>query len=85
MSVIEKVTQIIVDQLGINAAEVVQEAKFIDDLGADSLDIVEFLMALEDQYGIEVPDEDAEDLQTVGDLVRYIEERMAPARRAAEC
>ncbi len=85
MSVIEKVTQIIVDQLGINAAEVVPEAKFIDDLGADSLDIVEFLMALEDQYGIEVPDEDAEGLQTVGDLVRYIEQHTPNARRAAEC
>ena len=85
MSVIEKVTQIIVDQLGINAAEVVPEAKFIDNLGADSLDIVEFLMALEDQYGIEVPDEDAEGLQTVGDLVRYIEQHTPNARRAAEC
>ena len=85
MSVIEKVTQIIVDQLGINAAEVVPEANFIDDLGADSLDIVEFLMALEDQYGIEVPDEDAEGLQTVGDLVRYIEQHTPNARRAAEC
>ena len=85
MSVIEKVTQIIVDQLGINAAEVVPEAKFIDDLGADSLDIVEFLMALEDQYGIEVPDEDAEGLQTVADLIRYIEQHMPLATGAAEC
>jgi acyl carrier protein len=76
MSVLETITQIIVDQLGVNKTEIVPEAKFIDDLGADSLDIVELLMALEDQYGIEVPDEDAEGLQTVGDLIRYIEEHM---------
>lgn len=76
MSVLEKITQIIVGQLGVNKAEVVPEAKFIDDLGADSLDIVELLMALEDQYGIEVPDEDAEGLQTIGDLIRYIEKHM---------
>ena len=76
MSVTEKVTQIIVDQLGVNPTEVLPEAKFIDDLGADSLDIVELLMAVEDQFGIEVPDEDAEGMQTVGDIIRYIEERM---------
>ena len=74
MSILEKITQIIVDQLGVDKTGIVPEAKFIDDLGADSLDIVELLMALEDQYGIEVPDEDAEGLQTVGDLIRYIEE-----------
>ncbi len=76
MSIIETITQIIVDQLGVDKSAVVQEAKFIDDLGADSLDIVELLMALEDQFGIEVPDEDAEGLQTVGGLMRYIEEHM---------
>ena len=74
MSVVEKITQIIVDQLGVDKSAVVPEAKFIDDLGADSLDIVELLMALEDRFGIEVPDEDAEGMQTVGDIIRYIEE-----------
>ena len=64
----------IVEQLGVNEAEVVPEAKFIDDLGADSLDIVELVMALEDEYGIEIPDVDAEKIQTVGDAIRYIEE-----------
>ena len=76
MSVLETITQIIVDQLGVDKSAVVPEAKFIDDIGADSLDIVELLMAVEDQFGIEVPDEDAEGMQTVGDIIRYIEERM---------
>ena len=76
MSIIETITQIIVDQLGVDKSAVAPEAKFIDDLGVDSLDIVELLMALEDQFGIEVPDEDAEGLQTVGGLMRYIEEHM---------
>jgi len=75
-SLLEKITQIIVDQLGVNKTEVGPEAKFIDDLGADSLDIVELLMAVEDQFAIEVPDEDAEGMQTVGDIIRYIEERI---------
>lgn len=75
MTVLENITRIIVDQLGVNKTEVSPEAKFIDDLGADSLDIVELLMALEDQYGVEVPDEDAAGILTVGDIVRYIEER----------
>jgi acyl carrier protein len=74
MTVVEKVKKMIVEQLGVNESEVVPEAKFIDDLGADSLDIVELVMALEDEYGIEIPDEDAEKIETVGDAVRYIEE-----------
>jgi acyl carrier protein len=74
MTVSEKVRKMIVDQLGVNESEVVPEAKFIDDLGADSLDIVELIMALEDEYGIEIPDEDAEKIETVGDAIRYIEE-----------
>jgi acyl carrier protein len=74
MAVAEKVKKMIVEQLGVNESEVVPEAKFIDDLGADSLDIVELVMALEDEYGIEIPDEDAEKIQTVGDAIRYIEE-----------
>jgi len=76
MSVTEKVKKMIVDQLGVSESEVVPEAKFIDDLGADSLDIVELIMALEDEYGIEIPDEDAEKIETVGDAIRYIEEHM---------
>ncbi len=77
MTVIEKVKAMIVEQLGVSEAEVVVEARFIDDLGADSLDIVELIMALEDEYGIEIPDEDAEKMETVGDAIRYIEERLA--------
>jgi len=74
MTIAEKVKKMIVEQLGVNEAEVTPEAKFIDDLGADSLDIVELVMALEDEYGIEIPDEDAEKIETVGDAIRYIEE-----------
>ncbi|NLT23052.1 MAG: acyl carrier protein [Syntrophorhabdus sp.] len=77
MSVTEKVRKMIVDQLGVSESEVVPEAKFIDDLGADSLDIVELIMALEDEYSIEIPDEDAEKMETVGDAIRYIEDRLA--------
>jgi len=76
MAVAEKVKKMIVDQLGVSESEVVSEAKFIDDLGADSLDIVELVMALEDEYGIEIPDEDAEKIETVGDAIKYIEEHM---------
>jgi len=77
MTVTEKVKKMIVDQLGVSESEVVPEAKFIDDLGADSLDIVELIMALEDEYSIEIPDEDAEKMETVGDAIRYIEDRLA--------
>jgi len=77
MTVGEKVKKMIVDQLGVSEAEVVAEAKFIDDLGADSLDIVELIMALEDEYGLEIPDEDAEKIETVGDAIKYIEEHIA--------
>ena len=70
----EKVKEIIVEQLGVNAAEVVPEASFIDDLGADSLDIVELIMALEDVFEIEIPDEDAEKITTVQDAIDYIKQ-----------
>ncbi len=76
MAVAEKVKKMIVEQLGVSESEVVPEAKFIDDLGADSLDIVELVMALEDEYGIEIPDEDAEKIETVGDAIKYIEAHM---------
>ncbi len=68
----EKVKKIIIDQLGVDEAEVTPEAKFIDDLGADSLDTVELVMALEEEFGIEIPDEDAEKIATVQDAVTYI-------------
>lgn len=73
-SIEEKVRDIIVDQLGVNAEQVVKEARFIEDLGADSLDTVELVMAFEEEFSIEVPDEEAEKLQTVGDVVTYVEE-----------
>lgn len=71
----EKVKDIIVEQLGVDAGQVTPEAKFVEDLGADSLDTVELVMAFEEEFGIEVPDEDAEKLQTVGDVLRYVEAR----------
>lgn len=77
MDVYSKVKEIIVDQLGIEEEDVAPDASFIDDLGADSLDIVELIMALEDEYSIEIPDEDAEKMETVGDAIKYIEDRLA--------
>jgi len=70
----QKVKDIIVEQLGVNADQATPEAKFIEDLGADSLDTVELIMALEEEFGIEVPDEEAEKLQSVGDVIKYIED-----------
>ncbi len=70
----ERVRKIIIDQLGVDAAEVTPEAKFIDDLGADSLDTVELVMALEEEFGVEIPDEDAEKITTVRDAIAYIQE-----------
>jgi acyl carrier protein len=72
MSVEEKVKNIIVDQLGVSADEVVPSASFVDDLGADSLDLVELIMVFEEEFGQEIPDEDAETIQTVQDAVKYI-------------
>ncbi|AFM13395.1 MAG TPA: acyl carrier protein [Turneriella sp.] len=69
-----KVKKIISEQLGVDEGEVTNESHFIDDLGADSLDTVELVMALEEEFGIEIPDEDAEKIQTVGDVQKYIEE-----------
>lgn len=73
MSTEEKVRKIIVDQLGVSPEEVTLEASFIDDLGADSLDTVELVMALEEEFDMEIPDEDAEKIVTVGDAIDYIE------------
>ncbi|MDI9402136.1 MAG: acyl carrier protein [Limisphaerales bacterium] len=69
----EKVKKIIVEQLTVNADQVTPDAKFVEDLGADSLDNVELIMALEEEFGLEVPDEEAEKLQSVGDVIKYIE------------
>jgi len=71
-SIEEKVKNIIVEQLGVDAAEVKDDAHFVDDLGADSLDTVELVMALEEEFGIEIPDEDAEKITRVRDAVDYI-------------
>lgn len=68
----ERVKQIIVEQLGVAAEEVTEEASFIDDLGADSLDTVELVMAFEEAFGVEIPDDQAEKLQTVGDALKYM-------------
>jgi len=74
-SIEEKVKDIIVEQLGVNAEQVTTNASFIEDLGADSLDTVELVMAFEEEFGVEVPDEDAEKLQSLGDVIKYIEEK----------
>ena len=70
----QRVKDIIVEQLGVKPDQVVPAAKFIEDLGADSLDTVELVMALEEEFGIEVPDEQAEKLQSVDDVIKYVEE-----------
>jgi len=75
MAVEEKIKSIIAEQLGVKAEEVTPQASFIDDLGADSLDTVELIMALEEEFSVEIPDEDAEKMTTVGDAVKYIEEK----------
>ena len=71
----DKVKDIIVEQLGVNAEQVTSTARFIEDLGADSLDTVELVMAFEEEFGAEIPDEQAEKLLTVGDVVNYIKEK----------
>ena len=77
MAVEEKIKSIISEQLGVKPEEVTPQASFIDDLGADSLDTVELIMALEEEFGVEIPDEDAEKMTTVGDAIKYIEEKSA--------
>ncbi len=74
-TIAEKVKDIIVEQLGVNPEQVTEKASFIEDLGADSLDTVELVMAFEEEFSVEVPDEDAEKLQCVGDVVKYIEDK----------
>ena len=72
----DRVSELIVEQLGVTREEIVPEAAFIDDLGADSLDIVELVMAMEETFDIEIPDDDAEKIQTIGDAVSYLKERL---------
>ena len=75
--VAERVKKIVVEHLGVDADKVTEDASFIDDLGADSLDIVELVMAFEEEFGIEIPDDAAESIQTVGDAVKFIEKTSA--------
>jgi acyl carrier protein len=75
-SVEERVKEIVIDQLGVDTKEVTPGASFIEDLGADSLDTVELVMALEEEFGMEIPDEDAEKISTVGEAIKYIQEHM---------
>ena len=76
MEIFDKVKEIIIEQLGVAEDAVTEDAAFIDDLGADSLDIVELIMALEEEFDIEIPDSDAEKVVTVGDVVEYIKENV---------
>lgn len=73
----EKVKKVIVDQLSVNPEEITDDASFIEDLGADSLDIVELVMEFEEQFGIDIPDEEAEKITTVGQAIKYIEDKKA--------
>ena len=75
MDILEKVKAVVVDKLGVEPDQVTPEARFIEDLNADSLDIVELVMGLEDEFGLEISDEEAEGIRTVGDAVKFIEEK----------
>ncbi len=77
MDILEKVKTVVVEKLGVEPEKVTPEARFIEDLNADSLDIVELVMGLEDEFGLEISDEEAENIRTVGDAVKFIEEKTA--------
>lgn len=76
MTTQEKVVEVVIEQLGVKKEEVKLESRFVEDLGADSLDTVELVMALEDEFGIEIPDDDAEKAKTVGDVINYLDEKL---------
>jgi len=76
MSLTHRMAEIIVEQLGVSPEEISPEASFMDDLGADSLDVVELVMAMEEEFDIEIPDDDAEKIQTIGDAVSYVKGRL---------
>lgn len=88
MDTLERVKKVLVDQLDVDAAAITPEASIVDDLGADSLDIVEIIMGLEDQFDVEIPDEDAEKITTVQDIITYVETKgvsdHAPSEHHAE-
>ena len=79
MALEDRIAELIVEQLRVSRDEVVPEASFIDDLGADSLHIVELVMAMEEEFDVEIPDDDAEKIQTIGDAVSYLKEKLAAA------
>lgn len=82
-STFERVKAIIVEQLGVDGDEVTEEASFVEDLGADSLDVVELVMALEEEFNIQIPDEEAEKIRTVGEAVRYIEQHLSATQESS--
>ena len=75
MALIDDIKEVVVEQLGVNADEVKEDAKFVEDLGADSLDVVELVMALEEKFDIEIPDDEAEKIMTLKDVVTYVESK----------
>jgi len=75
MALIDDIKEVVVEQLSVSADEVKDDAKFVEDLGADSLDVVELVMALEEKFDIEIPDDEAEKIQTVSDVVAYVESK----------
>ena len=75
MALIDDIKEVVVEQLSVNADEVKDDAKFVEDLGADSLDVVELVMALEEKFDIEIPDDEAEKIQTLNDVVEYVESK----------
>ncbi|MCX7847676.1 MAG: acyl carrier protein [bacterium] len=83
-STAERVKDIIVKQLGVKPEEVTDDASFTDDLGADSLDLVEVVMALEEEFGAQIPDEDAEKIKTVGDAIKYIDGKLAESQKSQQ-
>ena len=75
MALIDDIKEVVVEQLNVSAEEIKEESKFVEDLGADSLDVVELVMALEEKFDIEIPDEEAEKIQTINDAINYIENK----------